>query len=80
MLEPELPDGNIEYKSKLVKLTPTRIQELMTQLAYRISEGNGEALYEIGVADDGQLLGLSDEELNISLENLKKLQKILKLP
>ena len=78
MLEPELPDGNIEYKSKLVKLTPTRIQELMTQLAYRISEGNGEALYEIGVADDGQLLGLSDEELNISLENLKKITKNLK--
>ena len=75
MLESELPDGNIEYKSKLVNLLQLEIQELMTQLAYRISEGNGEALYEIGVADDGQLLGLSDEELNISLENLKKITK-----
>ena len=77
-MEPEQPDGNIEYKSQLLKLTPVRIQELMTQLAYRISEGNGEALYEIGVSDDGQLLGLSDEDLNESLENLKKITKNIK--
>ena len=78
-MKPELPDGIIEYKSQLLNLTPIRIQELMTQLVYRISEGNGEALYEIGVSDDGQLLGLSDENLNESLENLKKITKNLKV-
>lgn len=70
-LYPEQEEGNIEYKLKLVKLSEERLEELATQMKYRLIEGGGEAFYEIGVSNDGQLIGLSDEELRTTLENLK---------
>ena len=33
-----------------------RFDELVTQMKWRLSEGNGEAIYEIGVHDSGVLL------------------------
>lgn len=38
---------------------------------WRLQEGQGEALYEIGVEDCGSLAGVSDEELEASLSTLK---------
>ena len=35
------------------------------------AEGCGEAIYEIGVEDDGSLRGISDDEMNASLKTLK---------
>jgi len=32
---------------------------LVTQLKWRLLAGSGQALYEIGVSDSGQLIGLS---------------------
>ena len=72
-MEHEKDDGNIEYKSQLINLNENRIQQLMTQMAYRLVEGKGEAIYEIGVRDDGTLIGLPDDEFNESLDNLKKI-------
>ena len=43
----------------------------MTQLKWRLQEGQGEAIYEIGVEDNGMLAGLTREELNMSLNTLK---------
>ena len=40
-----------------------RIEELTTQMKFRIEEGNGECYYEIGVEDNGNPLGISKEEL-----------------
>ena len=59
--------GNVEYKLKLCDVTVQRIQELTTQMKFRLGEGCGECYYEIGVEDNGNALGISKEELEISL-------------
>jgi len=63
--------GNIEYKLKLIDPTPTRFARLVTQLKWRLLEGGGQACYELGVTDDGLLIGLSREYLERSLETLE---------
>ena len=47
--------GNVEYKLKLCDVTVKRIQELTSQMNYRLREGSGECYYEIGVEDNGIL-------------------------
>ena len=63
--------GNVEYKLKLIDPSPARLEGLVTQLKWRLAEGCGEAIYEIGVEDDGSLRGISDDEMNASLKTLK---------
>jgi elongation factor 1-alpha len=70
-LEPEKDDGNIEYKYALINLTENMINKKTIQMKYRIYEGFGEALYFIGVTDDGILLGLNKEEYLESVTNLE---------
>ena len=70
-IEREKDDGNIEYKRELLNLDEDTIHKRMTQMKYRIYEGNGEALYFIGVGDDGKLLGLNKDEYEISIQNLE---------
>jgi elongation factor 1-alpha len=59
--------GNVEYKLKLCDVTLERIIELTSQINFRLREGNGECFYVIGVEDNGNDLGISKEELEISL-------------
>jgi len=40
-------------------------------MKWRLQEGHGEAIYEIGVEDSGMLAGLSDPEMKASLETLQ---------
>ena len=40
---------------------------------WRLNEGNDEAIYQIGVEDDGNPLGLSEAELDESLWNLSRM-------
>ena len=56
-LSPELEEGNIEYKYKLTNLTTEQLQHRITQLNWRLNEGNNIAVYEIGVHDNGYLIG-----------------------
>eukprot|EP01099_Mayorella_cantabrigiensis_P008008 TRINITY_DN7369_c0_g1_i1.p1 TRINITY_DN7369_c0_g1~~TRINITY_DN7369_c0_g1_i1.p1 ORF type:complete len:619 (-),score=154.35 TRINITY_DN7369_c0_g1_i1:179-2035(-) len=69
----ESDDGNVEYKWKLVNPTPERFEHLVTQLQFRLNEGQGEAFYEIGVDDSGYPKGLNDMELSQSLETLQRM-------
>lgn len=39
-------------------------------MKWRLEEGEGEAIYEIGVEDNGLLVGLTDQELTASLNTL----------
>lgn len=55
--------GNTEYKLKLVDPSMERVQHLTSQMKFRLEEGLGEAFYNLGYEDDGNPLGLSDEEL-----------------
>ena len=52
---------------KLVDPTADRLQHLVTQLQFRLGEGQGEAIYEIGVTDSGVPQGLTEEEMEASL-------------
>ena len=71
--EKEKDDGNIEYKSQLIDLSEDQIQSRMTQMKYRIEDGNGECIYEIGIFDNGDLKGLNQQDLDFlkSLNNFK---------
>ncbi|KNE62494.1 hypothetical protein AMAG_07708 [Allomyces macrogynus ATCC 38327] len=70
-LPPEVEEGNVEYKLKLVNISDERFVHLVTQMKWRLAEGCGEALYEIGIADNGQLVGLSSADLAESLRTLE---------
>eukprot|EP00697_Spironema_sp_BW2_P010343 gnl/Spiro4/25526_TR12726_c0_g1_i1.p1 gnl/Spiro4/25526_TR12726_c0_g1~~gnl/Spiro4/25526_TR12726_c0_g1_i1.p1 ORF type:complete len:698 (+),score=126.70 gnl/Spiro4/25526_TR12726_c0_g1_i1:88-2094(+) len=67
----EVEEGNVEYKRKLVNPTPLRLEHLITQMKWRLGEGHGECIYEIGVDDDGSPCGLSDEDLAASLATVR---------
>uniref|UniRef100_A0A8D3DH99 Tr-type G domain-containing protein n=1 Tax=Scophthalmus maximus TaxID=52904 RepID=A0A8D3DH99_SCOMX len=66
-------EGNIEYKLKLVNPTQYRFEHLATQMKWRLQEGRGEAVYQIGVEDNGMLVGLSEEDMRTSLKTLHRL-------
>eukprot|EP01084_Bolivina_argentea_P126846 224492_1 len=70
-------DGFIEFKWKLICPLPERIQHLVTQMRYRINEGNGKCIYQIGVEDNGNPKGLSDVELNETIKTIYRLNKQL---
>ncbi|KAF8502434.1 hypothetical protein BU17DRAFT_102013 [Hysterangium stoloniferum] len=70
-LVPEVEYGNVEYKLKLLNPSPERFTRLVTQMKWRLLEGGGQAYYELGVADSGQLIGLSRRDLEASLETLE---------
>ncbi|KAE9402247.1 hypothetical protein BT96DRAFT_564447 [Gymnopus androsaceus JB14] len=70
-LPPESDLGNIEYKLHLLHPSTPRFTRLVTQLKWRLLEGGGQAYYELGVSDDGDLVGLSVGDLEASLETLE---------
>jgi GTPase len=67
---PEEEFGNIEYKLTLVNKSADRIVSLASQMRMRIDEGCGEAIYVIGVTDDGEIMGVNDEDFTESFNNL----------
>ncbi len=75
--EPERDEGCVEYKLRLDPSTPERVQKLATQLNYRLNEGGGEAFYELGVTDDGEPVGLTDEEAERSLQVMEQVCEIV---
>lgn len=72
----ESENGNIEYKLKLIATDKQRLEELATQLRYRLEEKGGEAIYILGVSNDGKLIGLNDYELSESLKILNLVASI----
>ncbi|XP_055587778.1 GTP-binding protein 2 [Uranotaenia lowii] len=77
ILPPEPQLGNIEYKLKLINPSKQRFEHLVTQMKWRLREGNGEAIYEIGVADSGQLHGLTATDMATSLYTLNQMARKL---
>jgi len=81
MFPPENEDGNIEYKRHLCSdelksfdsSYNVRFQQLITQLKYRLDEGNGLAIYYLGVEDDGNIYKLTPNQRSKSLLVLKKM-------
>ncbi|AFA39614.1 GTPase [Pyrobaculum oguniense TE7] len=69
MLPPESEEGNVEYK---LTLGFQDVDRLAGQLKRRALEGGGEAVYLIGVSDDGRPVGLPDDELVRALGVLRE--------
>ena len=48
-------------------------------MKWRLEEGKGEAIYKIGVEDNGTCAGLSDSELECTMNTLRKMAERLML-
>jgi GTPase len=72
-MPPESDEGSTEYKFKLIDLSASQMNHMASQLKYRIhsSDDCGQAIYEIGLTDDGFPLGLSESEMDASLKSLE---------
>ena len=64
---------NLTFQLKLVNPSAYRFEHLVTQMKWRLEEGQGEAIYEIGVEDNGLLVGLSNSDLMASVHNLERM-------
>ncbi len=73
----ENEEGKVEYKLILSGVTPERLQELASQMKYRLEEGDGEAFYVIGVSNEGEIIGLSKSELEESIATLDMIAKLV---
>jgi len=62
-------EGNIEYKWKLCQPdNHDRINHLTTQMKYRLYQGDGRAIYNIGYRDDGTPVGIPHPTLYDTLK------------
>ncbi|WFD23359.1 hypothetical protein MEQU1_002048 [Malassezia equina] len=59
VLPEENDQGNAEYKYYILPASADRFDRLVTQLRWRLNEGEGSCVYEIGVLDDGTLEGIT---------------------
>src|SRR3990167_6267519 len=69
-ISPEKDDGGCEYKYTLSNLTESELLERTSQMSYRLEEGNDECIYQLGVTDDGCLLGIPKDQMDQSIQNL----------
>lgn len=76
--------GNREYKrfilfnDKKENKRKLKINKRSTQLLFRLSEGEGKALYIIGLEDDGIVYGIEEQLLIKSINNIIEMCKIIK--
>ena len=69
----ELDNGNTEYKLKLINVDRIKLQKRITQMKFRLHEGNGECHYLIGVEDNGNPIGINEVEMKESIETIKRM-------
>jgi GTPase len=70
--------GNREYKRHLLLPNTYSMHKKSTQLLFRLNEGNGKALYLIGVEDSGRVSGLAKEDMLTSLDNFIQMSQIIR--
>lgn len=61
-MDHEVEFGNVEYKRKLSTKDNKRTKSLTSQMQWRLKEGNGHAIYCLGVNDNGSIYTFQDEE------------------
>jgi elongation factor 1-alpha len=72
----EREGGNVEFKERLTKdlhLTDGKLESLAAQLRHRVLSGDGEAIYVIGVTDDGGIAGITRQAFSESMDVLSLL-------
>lgn len=55
---------------QLLNPLSSQFEHLVTQMKWRLREGHGEAIYEIGVTDNGLLLELPENDLTSSMDRM----------
>lgn len=70
-IQPEDDDGNREYKLRLSNKSQQRIEQMATQMRFRMDEGCGECIYTLGVTDNGGVIGLTEQEYKETREILQ---------
>ena len=71
----ELDYGNTEYKLKLTNVDRNKLQKRITQMKFRLHEGNWECHYLKGVEDNGNPIGINEVEMKESIETIEKMVK-----
>lgn len=76
---PEVEIGNKEYKRNLLNQHPQNIflHKRATQMKYRLLEGDGKAIYILGIEDCGRADGINEIDLKITIDNIKKIVEII---
>jgi elongation factor 1-alpha len=66
--------GNVEYKRTLVDCTSNRIQKYITQMKWRALQSlKQQAIYYVGIDDDGSFFGLNFEETKTSISTFMEM-------
>lgn len=76
----ENDEGNKEYKRHLIynnNNVTDFYNKRASQMKYRLYEGNGKAIYMLGVEDNGSVIGLSLEDMMTTILNIKEIAKII---
>ncbi len=73
ILKPEVEEGNVEYKRVLINIDNARLEQLATQMNWRLAEGSNEAIYYLGVNDNGSVYNMTQDEKYETLNNFKLL-------
>lgn len=78
MLPPEQDTGYVEYKRFIIPKNINKRKSLKTQLCYRLQQGfamcnKSIAIYYLGIEDDGSISNTNENDLKLSLQNLKSM-------
>ncbi|MFB6154114.1 MAG: GTP-binding protein, partial [Halodesulfurarchaeum sp.] len=68
--------GSVEFKERLTRemhLSDGRLESLAAQLRHRVLSGDGEAMYVVGVTDDGGIAGIDQTAFSESMDVLSLL-------
>ena len=60
--------GNIEYKIAIIDMTLQKKKKYATQLKFRVIEGRGNAVYMLGVKDNGKIVGIPKKDKNYTID------------
>lgn len=71
-LPEENNEGNIEYKREILNFEKCK-NKYVSQMIFRLNEGNGIAYYYLGVNDNGTFYDWTKEEKKKSLKNFIEL-------
>lgn len=70
-LPPESDDGTVEYKRKMN--FSENLSHRLAQMRYRLSQGNGQCIYLLGVSDSGELYGMDPVEFEETMKVMKQI-------
>lgn len=76
-LPPESEEDNIEYKRLLTydMIDSVKLDSLVTQMIWRIKEGDGKAVYYLGINDNGTIYGLDTAQSKETIQVFKTVVK-----